>query len=40
VQSTAEVTYDKDKQVITKIVVQREAMLPAEILLEGWDEID
>jgi hypothetical protein len=37
---TAQVTYDKDKQVITKIVVQREAMLPAEKLPEGWDEID
>ena len=37
---TAQVTYDKDKQVITMIVVQREAMLPAEKLPEGWDEID
>jgi hypothetical protein len=37
---TAQVTYDKDKQVITKVVVQREAMLPAEKLPEGWDEID
>ena len=36
----AEITYDKEKAVITKIVVQREPMLPAEKLPEGWDEID
>ena len=36
----AEVTYDKAQAVVTKIVVQREPMLPAERLSEGWDEID
>jgi hypothetical protein len=36
----AEVTYDKAKAVLTKIVVQREPLIPAENLPEGWDEID
>ena len=36
----AQVSYDKELGVVTKIVVQREAMVPAEKLLEGWDEID
>ena len=36
----AEVTYDKAQAVVTKIVVKREPLLPAEKLPEGWDEID
>ena len=36
----AEVTYDKAQAVVTKIVVSREPILPAEKLPEGWDEID
>jgi hypothetical protein len=36
----AEIVYDKARAVVTRIVVQREPMLPAESLLEGWDEID
>lgn len=36
----ATVTYDKERAVVTKIVAQRAAMLPAEKLAEGWDEID
>jgi|688.fasta_scaffold93098_2 hypothetical protein len=37
---TAKVTYDKDRQVITKIIVSRASMISPEKLPEGWDEID
>jgi hypothetical protein len=36
----AVVTYDKVKSAVTKIVVQRDAIAPAEALAEGWQEID
>ena len=36
----AEIINDKARAVVTRIVVQREPMLPAERLSEGWDEID
>ena len=36
----AVVTYDKVRAAVTKIVVQRDAIAPAEALAEGWDEID
>ena len=36
----AVVTYDKGRSAVTKIVVQRSAVAPAEMLAEGWDEID
>ncbi len=36
----AVVTYDKVKSAVTKVVVQRDAIAPAEALAEGWDEID
>jgi hypothetical protein len=36
----AVVTYDKVRSAVTKIVVQRDAIAPAEALAEGWQEID
>jgi hypothetical protein len=36
----AKVTYHKDRKLVTKIVIQRELMAPAEKLAEGWEEID
>lgn len=36
----AQVTYDKDLALVTKILVHNELMVPAQKLPEGWDEID
>ena len=36
----AVVTYDKDRQVVTKISVRRPGMLPAEKLADGWEDMD
>jgi hypothetical protein len=36
----AVVTYDKVRSAVTKVVVQRDAIAPAEALAEGWQEID
>lgn len=36
----AVVTYDKDRQVVTKIAVRRPAMVPAEKLADGWEDMD
>ena len=36
----AKVTYHKERKLVTKIVIQRELMAPAEKLAEGWEEID
>ena len=36
----AVVTYDKERQVVTKIVVRRPGMLPAEKLADGWEDMD
>lgn len=38
--STVSVTYDKGISVVTSIAAQRNAILPAEPLAEGWDQID
>jgi len=37
---TASVIYDKEAAAVTSIAAQRTAMLPAEKLAEGWDQID
>ena len=36
----AVVTYDREKSLVTRITVQRDAMIPADKLPEGWDQID
>ena len=36
----AKVTYHKNRKLVTKIVIQRDLMAPAEKLGEGWEEID
>ena len=36
----AVVTYDKERQVVTKISVRRPGMLPAEKLADGWEDMD
>ena len=36
----AEVKYDTEKSLVTKVIVKRTPLIPAEPLLEGWDEID
>ena len=36
----AKVTYHRERKLVTKIVIQREFMAPAEKLAEGWEDID
>ena len=37
---SALVEYDKERQVVTRIIVRTELMQPAAMIAEGWDEID
>lgn len=38
--NTASIVFDKNLAAVTSIAAQRSAILPAETLAEGWDEID